>query len=171
MNSINNSKNNQLSGLVTALGIRFVGEKASKVLAKHFKTLDNLIAASEEELTGIEEIGSAMAHSIIDYFKEPQNMEFIEKLKNAGVNMTEEVSETTDSRFAGITFVLTGTLSEFTRSEASEIIEKFGGKTSSSVSKKTGIVLAGEEAGSKLEKAVKLGVMVISEEEFKEMIK
>lgn len=171
INAINESKKKQLSCLITALGIRFVGEKASKILAKHFKSLDRLIEADTDELVSIDEIGSAMAQSVIDYFSEKQNLEFVEKLRNAGVNFNEETDEPKDLRFDGKTFVLTGTLSSFTRSEASKIIESFGGKTSSSVSKKTSFVLAGEEAGSKLDKANSLGVAVISEEEFKEMIK
>lgn len=170
INAINNSKENPLSRLITALGIRFVGEKASKLIAGYAQSMDNLMVISKEELTSIDEIGEVMAESILDYFSEPQNIDLIEKLRAAGVNFDEPTEENTDLRFENMTFVLTGTLSEFTRSEASEIIEKFGGKTSSSVSKKTTYVLAGEEAGSKLDKANSLGVTVISEAEFKEMI-
>lgn len=170
INALENSKDNPLSKLITALGIRFIGEKASKLLAKHAKTMDNLIAMPKEELVLIDEIGDAMAQSVVDYFREPQNIELIEKLRSAGVNFEEKVEENTDLRFENLTFVLTGTLSEFTRSQASEIIEKFGGKTSSSVSKKTDFVLAGSDAGSKLDKANNLGVKVINEQEFKDMI-
>ena len=170
INALNKSKENTLSKLITALGIRFVGEKASKLLAKYAKNMDTLINLTKDELVSIDEIGDAMAQSVVDYFAEPQNLELIEKLREAGVNFDEKIAENTDLRFENMTFVLTGTLSEFTRSEASEIIEKMGGKTSSSVSKKTTYVLAGEEAGSKLEKANKLGVKVISEQEFKDMI-
>ena len=170
INALNKSKENTLSKLITALGIRFVGEKASKSLAKYAKNMDTLINLTKDELVSIDEIGDAMAQSVVDYFAEPQNLELIEKLREAGVNFDEKIAENTDLRFENMTFVLTGTLSEFTRSEASEIIEKMGGKTSSSVSKKTTYVLAGEEAGSKLEKANKLGVKVISEQEFKDMI-
>ena len=170
INALEKSKENTLSKLITALGIRFIGEKASKLIAKYAKNMDNLIALTKEELISIDEIGEAMAQSVVDYFSEPQNLELIEKLRAAGVNFEEKVAEYTDLRFENMTFVLTGTLSEFTRSEASEIIEKMGGKTSSSVSKKTTFVLAGEEAGSKLEKANNLGVKVISEQEFKDMI-
>ncbi len=170
INAINRSKENSLSRLITALGIRFVGEKASKLIAGYAKSMDRLISLSKEELTSIDEIGEVMAESVINYFNEPQNIKLIEKLRIAGVNFEEEIIETTDLRFENMTFVLTGTLSEFTRSEASEIIERFGGKTSSSVSKKTTYVLAGEEAGSKLDKANKLGITIISEDEFKEMI-
>ncbi len=171
INSINNSKANQLSRLITALGIRFVGAKASKVVAAAVKDMDSLMNTDAETLTAIDEIGEIMAASIVDYFREPQNIAFIERLRGAGVNMTEETEELADNRFEGMTFVLTGTLENFTRSEASEIIEKMGGKTSSGVSKKTTYVLAGSEAGSKLDKAVALGVNMISEDEFREMIK
>lgn len=170
INAIEKSKENPLSRLITALGIRFIGEKASKLIAKYAKTMDNLIGLTEEELTSIDEIGDTMAKSVVEYFSEPQNLDFIEKLRSAGVNFEEIVEENDDLRFKNMTFVLTGTLESFTRSEASEIIEKFGGKASSSVSKKTTYVLAGAEAGSKLDKANALGVKVISEEEFKEMI-
>lgn len=171
MTSIENSKQNQLSRLITALGIRFVGAKASKVVAAEVKSMDALMKADIQTLTKIDEIGDVMAESITDYFREPQNLAFIERLREAGVNMTEQTEELSDTRFEGMTFVLTGTLEGFTRSEASEIIEKFGGKTSSGVSKKTTYVLAGSEAGSKLDKANALGVTVISEDEFRDMIK
>jgi len=170
INAIEKSKENSLSRLLTALGIRFIGEKASKLLAMHAKTMDNLLSMTKEELVLIDEIGDAMAQSVVDYFSEQQNLDLIEKLRSAGVNFEENVIENSDLRFENMTFVLTGTLSEFTRAEASEIIEKMGGKTSSSVSKKTTFVLAGEEAGSKLDKANALGVKVISEQEFKGMI-
>ncbi|MBQ7985684.1 MAG: NAD-dependent DNA ligase LigA, partial [Clostridia bacterium] len=170
INAIEKSKENTLSKLITALGIRIVGEKASKLIAKYAKNMDTLISLTKEELTTIDEIGDAMAQSVVDYFSEPQNLELIEKLRAAGVNFEEKTEENSDNRFENMTFVLTGTLSEFTRNESSEIIEKMCGKTSSSVSKKTTFVLAGEEAGSKLEKANKLGVKVINEQEFKDMI-
>jgi len=171
INSINNSKNNELSKLITALGIRLVGAKASKTIAKHFKNIDNLISATKEELMDIDEVGEGMAESIIDYFSEPHNVAFVDKLKLADVNMIEHPEENQDERFKDMTFVITGTLSDFTRNEASEIIEKFSGKTSSSVSKKTTYVLAGIEAGSKLDKAISLGIKILSEEDFKGMIK
>ncbi len=170
INAIEKSKKNSLSRLITALGIRFVGAKASKTIAKYAKNMDNLMKIEKEELTAINEIGEVMAESICEYFSEPQNMEFIEKLRSAGVNFEEYEEENSDLRFEGMTFVLTGALEEFTRNEAAEIIEKFGGKASSSVSKKTTYVLAGSDAGSKLDKANKLGVRVISEQEFKDMI-
>lgn len=170
MDALENSKQNPLYRLINALGIRHIGEKGAKILARQFQTLDKLMAAGQEELTQIEDIGEIMAMSIIDFFREPQNIAFIEKLRNAGVNFADEQPENADKRFEGKTFVLTGTLTNYTRAEASEIIERLGGKTSSSVSKKTSYVLAGEEAGSKLEKAVRLGVPVITEEEFNNMI-
>ena len=171
IDSIQKSKENDLYKLITALGIRHVGGKASKVLAKKYKNMDNLMNATFEELQEIDDIGVIMANSIIDFFKEEQTKDLIQKLKDAGVNMEAIKEEGIDNRFEGKTFVLTGSLEEFSRKEAGDLIEKFGGKTSSSVSKKTNYVLAGSEAGSKLEKAKKLGVEIISEEDFKEMIK
>lgn len=171
LSALERSKSNQLSSIITALGIRHIGEKAGKVLAKRFKSMDALIAATEEDLTGIDEIGEIMAKSVINFFSEEQNIAFINRLKDAGVALDiNDDEQSTDARFEGLTFVLTGTLEGFTRAEASKIIENFGGKTSSSVSKKTSYVLAGEEAGSKLEKARKLEVEIIDEEKFKEMI-
>ena len=170
INAIENSKQNDLYRLLTALGINHIGAKASKVLAKKFKTIDNLSNASYEELSEIADIGPIMAKSIVEFFEEPQTKDLIEKLKQAGVNTTSLNSENTDNRFEGVTFVLTGSLKKYTREEATNIIEKFGGKVSSSVSKKTSYLLAGEEAGSKLTKAQSLGVKIISEEEFEKMI-
>ena len=171
IDSINESKNNDLFKLITALGIRHVGGKLAKTLTKKYKTIDELMNASLEELSMQEDVGEKTAQSIYEFFKQDQTIDLIEKLKNAGVNMNAIIDESVDNRFEGMTFVLTGSLEEFTRDQASEIIEKFGGKTSGSVSKKTTYVLAGEEAGSKLTKAQSLGVTIISEAEFKEMIK
>ena len=168
--AINTSKNNDLDKFICALGIRHVGSKTAKLLAKRFKTIDNLINATLEELTYIEEVGEIMAESIYDFFKQDQTLDLIEKLKQAGVKMQYLQEDNNDNRFEGKTFVLTGSLKKYTRDEASKIIEDFGGKTSSSVSKKTSYVLSGEEAGSKLDKAIKLGVTVITEEEFEDMI-
>ncbi len=167
--AINNSKSNDLSKLIFALGINHIGEKAAKQLAMHFGSMDALMKTSEEKILEIDGFGEIMARSITQYFALEQSKNLLERLKNAGLNMNS-LREVSDTRFAGMTFVLTGALSEFTRDEASEIIEKLGGKTSSSVSKKTSIVLAGEDAGSKLRKANELGIRVISESEFKEMI-
>ena len=171
IDSINKSKENDLYHLLTALGIRHVGVKASKLLARKYKTMDNLMQASLEELSEIKDIGQIMATSIQEFFRQEQTQDLIQKLKDAGVNMNylEEAGE--DNRFEGKTFVLTGSLEKYTRGEASNIIEKLGGKTSGTVSKKTDYVLAGEEAGSKLTKAQNLGVTIISETEFEEMIK
>jgi len=172
LSALENSKKNPLYRLIHAFGIRHIGEKAAKILAKKYTSLESLMQAPIEELTQIPDIGGIMAQSIMEFFAEPQNIAFIDRLKEAGVSMKDETesADEKDNRFEGKTFVLTGTLAQFTRSEASEIIESFGGKTSSSVSKKTTYVLAGEEAGSKLEKAQVLGVQIISEEEFQKMI-
>ena len=169
VNAIENSKKNDLYRLITALGIRHVGGKASKILARKYKTLDNLAKADLEELQQTEDIGEIMANSIIEFFTQEQTKDLISRLKNAGVNMQSLEQESTDNRFEGKTFVLTGSLSEFTRKEAEEIIERYGGKTSNSVSKKTTYLLAGEDAGSKLTKARELGITIISEQEFKNL--
>lgn len=171
IDSINKSKENDLYRLITALGIRHVGGKASKVLARKYKTMENLQNANFEQLSQINDIGEVMANSIIEFFMQEQTKDLIEKLKNAGVNMNCLEEESDDKRFEGKTFVLTGSLELFTRKEAEDIIEKLGGKTSSSVSKKTDYVLEGEDAGSKLTKAQSLGINIISETDFKEMIK
>jgi len=170
INSVNNSKNNDLSKLIFALGIRHIGAKAGKLLADYFKDIDLVMNASVDDILQIDGFGKIMAESVVEFFSSDSTKELIAKLKEAGVNM-KSTNVVEDTRFIGMTFVLTGTLPTLKRAEASKIIESFGGKTSSSVSKKTTYVLAGEEAGSKLDKANKLGVQVISEEEFKEMIK
>ncbi len=168
--AIEKSKSNDLSKLVFALGIRHVGQKAGKILADHFGSMQALMNASLEELTAIEGFGGIMAKSVSDFFSLEQSKHEIAALEAYGVNMVSQ-KEKIDNRFEGKTFVLTGTLPTYSRNEASELIEKFGGKTASSVSKKTSYVLAGEEAGSKLVKAQSLGVTIITEEEFNEMIK
>lgn len=170
INSVNNSKNNDLSKLIFALGIRHIGAKAGKLLADYFKDIDLIMNASVDDILQIDGFGKVMAESVVEFFSSDSTKELIAKLKEAGVNM-KSTNVVEDTRFSGMTFVLTGTLPTLKRAEASKIIESFGGKTSSSVSKKTTYVLAGEEAGSKLDKANKLGVQIISEEEFKEMIK
>ncbi len=171
MDAIEKSKSNDLSKLITGLGIRHIGAKSAKNLARKFRTIDNLMNASIEELSVQNDVGEITAKSIYDFFREEQSIDLINKLKLAGVNMELLEEENTDNRFEGKTFVLTGALSKYSRDEASDIIEKLGGKTSGSVSKKTSYVLAGEDAGSKLTKAQNLGVTVITEEEFEEMIK
>jgi len=171
INAINESKRRDLFKLITALGIRHVGAKSAKSLAKIYKSLDNLMNATLEDLSNQNDVGEITAKSIYEFFRQEQTIDLINKLKAAGVNtiLLEEV--TSDNRFEGKTFVLTGTLEKYTRDEASDIIEKFGGKTSSSVSKKTSYVLAGQEAGSKLIKAQNLGVEIITEQQFEEMVK
>lgn len=169
--SLERSKSNPLYRLIFGLGIRHIGEKAAKTLAKEYKTIDALMEADAEKMAEIYDFGGIMAESVEEFFKQPQNREFVERLKAAGVNCVDSEEESGDNRFEGKTFVLTGTLENYKRSDAAKIIEGFGGKTSSSVSKKTSYVLAGAEAGSKLTKAQSLGVTVISEEEFEEMIK
>ncbi len=170
VDSINKSKENDLYKLITALGIRHVGSKASKLLARKYKNIDNLMNAEYDDLSMINDIGPIVANSIREFFLQDQTIDLIQKLKQAGVNTIAKEEENIDNRFEGKTFVLTGTLEDYTRGEASNIIEKFGGKTSSTVSKKTDYVLAGEEAGSKLTKAQNLGVTIINEEQFKQMI-
>ena len=167
--SIEKSKEAGLARLLCAFGIRQVGQKAAKTLAMHFPDLDAVMAAGSEELTTIPDIGSITAGFITEWFSLEQSKHQIRLLREAGVSF-ESREELLDDRFAGKTFVLTGTLSHYTRDEASAIIEKYGGKSSGSVSKKTSYVLAGENAGSKLTKAGELGIPVISEEEFAEMI-
>ena len=167
--SIEKSKEAGLARLLCAFGIRQVGQKAAKTLAMHFPDLDAVMAAGSEELTAIPDIGSITAGFITEWFSLEQSKHQIRLLREAGVSF-ESREELLDDRFAGKTFVLTGTLSHYTRDEASAIIEKYGGKSSGSVSKKTSYVLAGENAGSKLTKAGELGIPVISEEEFAEMI-
>lgn len=167
--AIESSKSAGLAKLLCAFGIRQVGQKAAKTISKHFGTLDKLMAASKDDLLAVPDVGEITADYIIEWFSLPQSQHQIKLLREAGVSFEGE-QESGDGRFAGMTFVLTGELSEFTRSEASAIIERLGGKASSSVSKKTTLVLAGENAGSKLTKANDLGIRVISEEEFKSMI-
>ena len=171
IDSINISKQNDLYRLITALGIRHVGVKAAKVLAKTYENMDNLSNASIEDLSQVDEVGTIVANSINEFFSQEQTKDLLKRLKDAGVNMERQKEENEDDRFAGKTFVLTGSLEKYSREEASNIIEKFGGKTSSSVSKKTTYLLAGEDAGSKLTKAQNLGVQIISENEFEEMCK
>ncbi len=171
IDAINASKANDLYRLIAALGIRHIGVKAAKTLAKKYKTMESLIQASEESLAMTEDIGGISAKSLYEFFRQEQTIDLINRLKEANINMEAIEEEGADNRFEGMTFVLTGSLEKFTRKDASDLIEKFGGKTSGSVSKKTSYVLAGEEAGSKLTKAQDLGVTIITEEQFEEMIK
>ncbi len=169
VNAIEQSKSRDLSRLLFALGIRHVGQKAAKLISDRFGSMEAILSADFDELADIDGIGKITADSLKAYFALPQSLELMEELKALGVNMTSG-KVIKDERFSGLTFVLTGTLPTYSRSEASEIIESFGGKVSSSVSKKTDYVLAGEEAGSKLTKAEALGVKIIDENEFLNMI-
>ena len=170
IDAINRSKDNDLYQLITALGIRHIGVKSAKGLTKKYNSIDKIANASLEELAMTPDVGLITAESIYEFFRQPQTIDLIEKLKEAGVNTLAKTSKNKDDRFYGKTFVLTGSLENYTRDEASDIIESFGGKVSGSVSKKTSYVLAGEEAGSKLTKAQELGVTIISEQEFNQMI-
>jgi DNA ligase (NAD+) len=171
MEAIQASKSRDLWRLLHGLGILHVGVGVSKTLARSFKNLDELMGASLEQLTSVEDIGDVIARGLVHWFGDPDNRRLIERLQKAGLNfessMYQESSAT--GAFAGKTFVLTGTLPSMTREEAAAQIESRGGKVSGSVSKKTSYVLAGDDAGSKLEKAQKLGVIIIDEKEFAKM--
>lgn len=169
-NAVENSKSAGLGRFIYALGIRNIGRKTAEILAENFEDIDELMEATEERLCEIDGFGEIMAESLINYFSLPQSKKLIDKFRECGIKMTEEKKEK-GTAFSGMTFVLTGTLPNMTRDEASKIIEENGGKVSSSVSKKTSFVLAGEEAGGKLTKAQGLGVKIIDENEFLEMLK
>lgn len=171
IDAINESKNNEFYRLINGLGIRHIGAKAAKQLAKTYKNIDNLQNATYESLVAINDLGEIMAQSVYEFFMQEQTKDLIEKFKSYGINMQEQENENSDNRFEGMIFVLTGGLENYSRKEAEDIIEKFGGKTSSSVSKKTTYVLAGEDSGSKLIKAQNLGIEIINEEQFINMIK
>ena len=157
--------------MLYGIDIRHVGERYAKILAKHFRSIDRLAAATVEELDDIHEIGLAVAVSVHEWFRNPLHIDLIERLRAAGVQMeTEGGGVEADERFAGKTFVLTGKLEKYTRDEAAALIEARGGRVSSSVSKKTDYVVAGEDAGSKLTKAEGLGVAVLAESEFAGML-
>lgn len=167
--AIEKSRENDLSKLIFALGIRHVGSRNAKILASHFETLDALMNANAEEIAAVNEIGTVIAESIVQFFSEPQNIDIVNKLREKGVNF-ECREKSKGGIFEGKTFVLTGTLPTYTRSDAAKLIEDRGGKVSSSVSKKTDYVLVGSEAGSKLAKAQDLGVAIIDEETFNSML-
>lgn len=167
--AIDKSKENDLYRVIFGFGIRHIGEKAAKLLSDKFRNIDGILNASFDDISSINGFGHIMVKSVLDFFQKDQTIQLINKLKELGFSF-ENKSVVEDTRFDGKTFVLTGTLSKFKRTEAAKIIEQFGGKTSSSVSKNTDYVLAGEDAGSKLEKANKLGVTVISETEFEKLI-
>ena len=167
--SIEKSKSQDLSKLIYALGIRQVGAKTGKVLSKYFGSLDKLMSAEIEELIEISDVGEITARFIYDWFRQEQSIVMIEKLRDAGVNFQSNIS-VVDTRFAGMTFVLTGALTKFTREEATEKIELYGGKASGSVSKKTTYVVVGENAGSKERKARELNIPILSEDDFLAML-
>ena len=171
IDSINESKKNEFYRVINGLGIRHIGVKAAKQLAKKYKNIDELQNASYESLLEIDDMGEIMAQSVYEFFSQAQTKDLIEKLKKYDINLKAEDITQVDNRFEGMVFVLTGSLENYSRKEAEEIIESYGGKTSSSVSKKTTYVLAGEDGGSKLTKAQTLGITIISEEEFLNMIK
>ena len=170
VDAIEKSKNNDLDKLICALGIRHIGSKSAKTLAKRYESMEKLSNATLGELVMTDDVGEITANSIYEFFRQEQTKDLMNKLKKANVNMELNKVENLDNRFEGKVFVLTGSLEKYTRDEASKIIESFGGKTSSSVSKKTDYVLAGEEAGSKLTKAEQLGIKIITEQEFEQMV-
>ena len=173
INSINKSKENDLWRLINGLGIKFIGIKGAKILSDNFKSLDSIIEANLDELINLEEFGEIMANSVIEFFKEDKNINVINKLKKANINTLkiENEDNNTDKIFEGMKIVLTGTLQTLKRNDAKEMIESKGGKATSSVSKSTNFVLAGEEAGSKLTKANELGITIIDENQFIEVCK
>jgi len=171
INAIEESKGRDLDRLIFGLGIDLIGSKAAGILASHFKTMEALEKATFEELTEIEEIGPKMADSVVAFFKEKQNLDIIDRLKAAGVNMRKKDAINVNDDFKGLTFVLTGTLEKYTRDEAKRLIEERGGKVTGSVSKKTDYVVVGADPGSKLSKAQELGVKILNEEQFENMLK
>jgi len=168
--SVQESKTRPLNRLLTALGIRHIGKESADIITQEFATLDDLRNAEKETIAKINGVGGKMAESIYEFFHDESNLKLLDELKELGINPTSKAVAKSD-KLGGKTFVLTGTLQNMTRDEASELIKLNGGKTSSSVSKKTDFVLAGENAGSKLDKAQNLGVIILTEAEFLEMIK
>src|SRR4030095_3806486 len=171
LTSIENSKKRPFDKVLYAIGVRHVGDRTARVLAKHFKNIDNLINASKDEIEKIYEIGPRIAESVYDFFHNKGNLQIIEKFKKAGLKLKEDPGSQASNKLEGLTFVITGTLEKYKREEVQDIIESLGGKASSSVSKKTSYLLAGSDAGSKLAKAKELGVKVIDETEFEKLIK
>ncbi|TYQ18373.1 UNVERIFIED_CONTAM: DNA ligase (NAD+) [Acetivibrio alkalicellulosi] len=172
LKSIEKSKENNIDRLINGFGIKHIGSRAAQLLSENFSTIEEIQNATFEDIVKIPEFGDKMARSVEIFFRQDQTVDTINKLKEAGVNLISlGKKQIKDNRFEGLTFVLTGTLTEYKRDEAGEIIKSFGGKVSGSVSKKTNYVLAGEEAGSKLDKAKTLGVKIIDENDFKELIK
>jgi DNA ligase (NAD+) len=170
IDSISNSKEQPFERVIYALGIRFVGKTVAKDLAKAFKSMEKLQSVSEEELIAVDSIGPRIAESVVDFFSNEKNQNIVAHLGEKGLQFEQEEEELASNIFEGKKFVLTGSLPTYTRKEAANLIEKHGGKTASSVSGNTDFVLAGESAGSKLDKARDLGVTVLNEEEFKNMI-
>ena len=171
ISNIEKSKRNDFYRFIYALGIRHIGNKAAKLLVSRFNDIDSILNATAADIEEIDGFGSVMADSVVEYMSLPQTREMLENFRTLGLNLSSDIPENQDTRFMGKTFVLTGSLEKFTRNEASEIIEKLGGKTSSSVSKNTDFVLAGENAGSKLDRATALNIKVISEDDFLDLIK
>ena len=168
---IEKSKENSLEKLLFALGIRYVGKKTAKILAKRFGNMDNLMHASYDELKEIRDVGEVIAQSVVDYFQDEDNLKLISELKEIGLNMNYLATDVaSDENFAGKTFVLTGTLDSITRDAAKEKIEALGGNCAGSVSKKTDVVIAGHDAGSKYTKALELGIEIWNEGKFLEML-
>ena len=170
INSIQRSKEIELYRFLYALGISEIGIKTAKDLSKQFKSLENIKNAKFEELTGVEDVGEIIAQNVLDYFSDEENVKEIERLFSLGVTILNEEDVSLSDNLKGLTFVLTGTLPNYSRPDMSALIEKHGGKVSSSVSKNTSYVLAGEEAGGKLDKAKALGVKIISEADILKMM-
>jgi len=172
LNAIEESKNRPLSRLIFALGIRYIGTHASEILAENFSSIDHLAEATFDQLSSIDEIGPVMAESVVEFFKNEENLKVIEKLEKAGVKTSRKEKEIEKKDIlSGLTFVITGTLKNYTRDEITDYIKSLGGKVSSSVSKKTAYIICGEEPGSKLQKGRQLGVKIINEEEFEQLVK
>ena len=165
------AKRTALARLIYALGIRFVGERTAQLLAAHFGSMDKLAAASEEELIGVTEVGPKVAEGILEFFSESANRKLIEHLRAAGVNMKEERAAPKSAKFAGMTFVFTGTLANRSREEAEALVAAHGGKAGSSVSKKTSYVVVGADPGSKFEKAKDLKVPILDEAQFEKLLR
>ncbi len=170
LKAIEKSKERGLAPLIFALGIRHTGEKVGKILAQAFGSMDKLLSATVEELQAIPDVGPAMAESLVQFFSLESSDRFLTKLRNAGVSMTAEESSKPQT-FAGKSIVVTGSLERWERREIETLIEEHGGKAASSVSKKTAFVVAGEKAGSKLVKAQGLGIPILTEEEFEQLLK
>src|SRR5437899_6848304 len=170
LDEIERSKKLPLERVIYGLGIRFVGERTAQFLAEHFGVMDDLVKASEDELQQVEEVGPRIAKSIVEFFAEPKNRELVDELRAAGLTFRGKKKER-GTKLTGKTFVLTGTLANYTRDEAKKLIEDAGGKVVGSVSKKTDYVVAGADAGSKLDKAKELGVPVINEQEMGKLVR